>query len=398
MNTRPLNPRESKNLAVLNASGCDSVLLFLTGTGLQKSILDATDPMRRMLATSGIHDYVRQLQGQDNKVVKTGVILEDSASHQTTVSLYRPVTKKGDPRLWFSAFNRFVSPEDVCAVFVRNGTIHLLNLTRSDAANLVAQRTDIQITRFLRDADFANNAISNELLKRLKDVAAAGPLKAVCEGDTAVGRSIETALGIPINSSRHPDYKGIELKSGRSGNRRAPTRSTLFACVPDWDISALKSSAEILNRFGYQRDNAFKLYCTVSTRNANSQGLQLRMDEALPWLREILVSPSVEDVCVWRLDNLHARLVEKHRETFWIAAKSIRRHSAEFFLLESVTHTTRPSVEQFDRLLEDGTVTLDHLIKRIPSGRVSEKGPLFKIKPRRVPELFLGEPRHYLLP
>ena len=31
--------------------------------------------------------------------------------------------------------------------------------------------------------------------------------------DTAVGRTLETALGIPINSAKEPDYRGIELKS-----------------------------------------------------------------------------------------------------------------------------------------------------------------------------------------
>ena len=49
MNVRPLNDFESENLATLNSSGAESVLLFVTQTGLDKAIFDATEPMRRLL-------------------------------------------------------------------------------------------------------------------------------------------------------------------------------------------------------------------------------------------------------------------------------------------------------------------------------------------------------------
>lgn len=228
--------------------------------------------------------------------------------------------------------------------------------------------------------------------------AAAGPIKAECEGDTAIGRSIETALGIKINSNRNPDFKGIEIKSGRSSILPSKeNRATLFACVPDWDLSELKSSRAILEKYGYERGSDFKLYCSVTTQRTNSQGLQFEVKEADKWLREFHAREPVQEVCIWRLDRLHERLAEKHRETFWVKAKSIQRGSNEWFQLESVTHTTRPSLNQFDRLLTDGTVTMDHLIKRKASGRVSEKGPLFKIHRPRIGELFLGEPRQYSL-
>lgn len=397
MNTRPLGVYESKNLAALNASGCSSVLLFVTETALDKGILDATEPMRRLLKAAAVHDYQAQGQGPANKVIKQAIVLGDSSNSQTNVSLYRPVTKKGDPRLWFSNFKRFASADEVCAVFVQSGTIHLLNLTRSKAADALARGIETPVIRFLRDAGASANANAKELLLLLTAIAAAGPLKAVCGGDTAVGRSIEAALGIRINSSRNPDFKGIELKSGRSTIVSKETRATLFACVPDWSLSALKSSRAILERFGYEREGDFQLYCSVTTQRANSQGLRLRVEDAAAWLREYYAREPVEEVCIWKLEELHSRLAEKHRETFWVKAKSIQRGGNEWFELHSVTHTTRPSAEQFDRLLVDGAVTLDHLIKRTPSGGAHERGPLFKVERQRLPELFLGEPRCYSL-
>lgn len=398
MNTRPLNEQESRNLAALNKAGCDSVLLYLTETGLRKAILDATEPMRRLLCDAGIHNFLRQLQGPKNKVLKTAFVLTESEIRPVSVSLYRPVTKKGDPRLWFYEFKSFAEPDDACAVFVHNHAIHVLNLTQSKIAELLAAGIQNPVANFLRQIKPTSLAISEELVSLLRTIAQAGEIRAVCEGDTAVGRSIETALGIPINSSRNPDFKGIEIKSGRTPKIGSQAnRATLFGCVPDWDLSTIKSSRSILERFGYERGDDFKLYCTVSTRRANSQGLQFEVKEADKWLREFCAREPVEEVCIWRLDRLHERLAEKHGETFWVKAKSIRRNAGEWFQLESITHTTRPSMDQFDRLLTAGNITMDHLIKRKASGRISEKGPLFKIEPARIGELFLGEPRKYSL-
>jgi hypothetical protein len=200
-----------------------------------------------------------------------------------------------------------------------------------------------------------------------------------------------------MNSSRNPDFHGIELKSGRSKLLGRQNRAGLFACVPDWKLSSAKGSREILEWFGYRRGADFQLYCEVSCSRANSQGLQLKMNDAEGWLKEICVRPEVQDVCIWRLDELHERLTAKHNETFWLSAKSLRVGAGESFELKSVTHTTEPDPVQFDRLLSDGTITLDHIIKRQPSGGAKERGPQFKIERHRLNELFLGEFQKYSL-
>lgn len=100
-------------------------------------------------------------------------------------------------------------------------------------------------------------------------------------------------------------------------------------------------------------------------------------------------------MCIWPLELLHARLSDKHKETFWIDARAFQRGGTEFFELQSVTHTARPSLTQFDRLLEAGNITVDHLIKKKITGSVVEKGPLFKIEKNRLAELFYGLPKKY---
>jgi hypothetical protein len=51
-----------------------------------------------------------------------------------------------------------------------------------------------------------------------------------------------------MNSSRTPDYKGIELKSARENKG---TRKGLFAKTPNWELSKFKNRTEILDAFGY---------------------------------------------------------------------------------------------------------------------------------------------------
>ncbi len=78
----------------------------------------------------------------------------------------------------------------------------------------------------------------------------------------------------------------------------------------------------------------------------------------------------------------------KHNETFWIAADSKIVDGKEFFQYKKVEHTKKPIVSQFDILLEQGIITLDHLIKRKSSGSVIEKGLIFKKKPNSLDLLF----------
>ncbi len=174
-------------------------------------------------------------------------------------------------------------------------------------------------------------------------------------------------------------------------------RKNLFAQVPDWSASKLKSSAEILNEFGYNRGDNFKLYCTVSAIVRNSQGLKLKLDSDVRQLIENSDKATVGDFVVWGLETLHKRLLEKHNETFWVATDTLIIENKEHFIYKSVEHTKKPIVSQFDILLEQGIITLDHLIKRTAIGKVVEKGPLFKIKPNALNLLFPPSQTYTLL-
>ena len=390
---RSLNAFEEQNLKILTENSVSLTMIEPTENGLKKSIMDATGTIRNYLKRTSFHDYNLQLQGTENKVVIDAVIYKENSVFNSRTSLYRPQTKKGDPRIWFSGLTKHSEPNDILALICFDGKIHILNLTQLPIEKLLKSALISPIKELVQEINGVENKVANELLLMLKKIAGS-PIPSMLDADTSVGRTLETVLGIDINSSKLPDYKGIELKSFRAkkGNRK-----NLFAQVPDWKLSKFKSSSEILDSFGYWREEDFKLYCTVSAISNNSQGLSLKVDTDINHLIENSNKKEVGDFVVWTLDRLHKRLLEKHKETFWVAADSVLLDGKEHFQYKAVEHTKKPIVSQFDILLEQGVITLDHLIKRNSKGKVVEKGPIFKIKPNSLNLLFPPSEKYLLM-
>ena len=391
---RILTKTEEDRLMVLTKNSVSLTLIEPTETGLKKSIMDATGSVRNYLKEHHFHNYEVQHQGQENKINIQGFIYEPYKVFKTNISLYRPNTKKGDPRIWLSGLTKYAKANDIIALVCFGGKIHAFNLTQLSVEKLIESAITNPLKELVDEINGKENAIANELLLKLKKNALNGAIPSMVDADTSVGRTLETALGIAINSSKQPDYRGIELKSfrGKRGNRK-----NLFAQVPDWNSSKFKSSAEILDAFGYWREQDFKLYCTVSSITRNSQGLSLKINSDIKQLIENLDKANIGDFVIWTLDKLHQRLLEKHRETFWVEADSTIINGIEHFQYTKVEHTKRPIISQFDILIEQGIITLDHLIKRNSKGRVVEKGPLFKIKSKGLDLLFPPSEKYELI-
>lgn len=389
---RTLEENEQSAVRALTNYSIPFALIEPTATGLGKSIMDATMSVRTYLREQDIHDYDSQQAGPDYKVVieNTFLITEGIYQHSRT-SMYRPKAKQkgGDPRIWFKGLPSYANANDILAITFLDNSFYIINITQLPVEQLLESAIITPLKELAEEFLKQNNSISDELLGKIQVIANNGPLQAIRNGDTAIGHALETALGIEQNSSKQPDYKGIELKSYRAKPRPSQeSRKNLFAQVPNWDISKFKSSREILDNFGYPRDDDFKLYCTVSTQVVNSQGLMLRLDSNTEQLAENSSDREIGDFVVWLMSDLKSRLLEKHNETFWIGAESSKIGGIEHFQYKKILHTRKPLPSAFELLVEQGQITVDHLIKRNTRGKVSEKGPLFKINGSALGMLF----------
>lgn len=374
---RKLTALEQENATYLAGQDIEFSFLLPTATGLHKSIMDAIAPLREYLEKKEIHDYSSQAQGQDHKVCVDAVVVGDGAIKRCIASLYRPKTKNGDPRIWFSGLKSLIGANEILAVVAHGNKLSALSLS---VFNLeVRGLSDEYFATVLQEIrpNRSINPIAQELLGKLGDIAQSGFIPAECSGSTAIGRTLESALGLQINSSPLPDYKGIELKSKRSNSN---TRKTLFAKVPDWDLSCVKSFREFVDIYGYDKNGLRRLNCTVSALRQNPQGLQLAVEYGMQLLLENGEQHGNlnRGVLVWSLSMLKKKLSEKHAETFWVNAETRKRNGHEEFLFKSVEYTRSPLVYQFPDLLSAGLVTIDHLIK-VKGHGAHERGPLFKI-------------------
>lgn len=367
---RPFTPFEKMNMEFLVNHNIKFTQVQITATGLKKSILDATTPMRTYFKENGIHDYEYQQQGPEHKVKITTHILSRFKDTLTHTSMYRPVTKDGDPRLWISGLNKFTEADDIHAIIAANPhELFVINITRVNIENQCTTSIANPIQDLIHDLSSYADLVSEELLGRLMDFQNIW-LDTKLNADTAIGREVETLLGIEMNASREPDYKGIELKSFRS--QRPSIKKNLFCKVPDWDISKLKSGAEIVEKYGYMSDGVKSYRNTLYCSKPNSQNLRLNMnypDNLLEIEEDRRIADDVfkkiSDVAVWRLQTLHQCLLTKHHETFWIEVNTrLGENGQEQFMFNKIEHTRNPIVSQFDILLEQSMVTVDLLLGR----------------------------------
>ncbi len=362
-----------------------------TPTGLEKSIFDATDGLREYLAGCGYHDYTSQAQGQDHKVLKQAYLVRSHSLEPTQVSLYRPGTKNGDPRIWLGhALRSYVRAFNLLALTVIDGTLYVLNMS-DPSVQVSLDETGSPFRKLIDRADHRDVAAS-ELFGLLREISSKGYLRTLRPGDTGIGFTLETMLGISANSKRAPDFKGIEIKAKRSRIGADKSRSTLFSKVPNWTLSPVRNALGLLKARGYyDRDGRLSLYHTLSAVGPNSLGLALDIDAENDWLRQVYHGPSkpkvVHDV-TWEIPVLKNDLAAKHRQTFWVRALCRGTGQDEEFHYVEVQRTRRPITANFIALVEAGVITVDYALHKKSETSARDHGYLFKIHPDNLGALF----------
>ena len=108
----------SKIQRELESLDLEICFLLPTQTAIDKSIIDAISQVRSYFKKFHYHDYDLQSQGKENKVLKKGYFVNEDGLKETIISLYRPNTKRGDPRIWFTNIREYAAPESLMALFI----------------------------------------------------------------------------------------------------------------------------------------------------------------------------------------------------------------------------------------------------------------------------------------
>ena len=379
--------------------GVSVAFLVPTPTGYEKSIMDAVGAVRTLLKDEGIHDYEAQQQGPEAKQMWESYFVSADGLIETEASLYRPVTKQGDPRIWFKNLRKYCKPCNLLSLFVFENKIYVMNLSDVTVRDSFSKQGFVY--DLLQQVKYSKQSIAMELLHKIKIIHDQGFLKSITPGDPGVGDTLEHALGINRNNSKAPDYKGIELKCTRitrHGTARNATRSTLFTRVPDQGLT-YREIVETYGKWQVPRGatNArLQLYETFTTQRVNAYGLELEINTNEDRL-DMLYSQQErirKYVSSWQMMNLKNAWLLKHHETFWVKAQSEDRDGWEYFRYDKVLHTKKPNASLLGPLIESGKITLDLAAHFKEDGKWRDHGMLFKMKPEDI-KLLLGDPVEY---
>ena len=219
------------------------------------------------------------------------------------------------------------------------------------------------------------------LLSKLEELATTQPLQAKGTSSGRFGLAIEEALGIEQNSSKSPDFMGIEIKTKASAKLQ-----TLFSRTPSQFVN-FTDSLSLLKRYGYQRDGRIKLYTSMNI-HGDSLGFSILSNS-----NSILVSKDGQDCIEFNHERLKEALHLKHKNSAFIDIATTR--GSRDFYLKSVCFCQTARYENFLRLLEQGYIYLD-LTLSIKNNKAKDHGYLWRIPGHKTTELFDSTSIHQL--
>ena len=226
-----------------------------------------------------------------------------------------------------------------------------------------------------------------EVLSDLKKLSLKGPIKAVGQGSNAIGRTLQNELNIGHSTTSRNQYKGFVISSTSSKSNR----TNLFAKVPDWEKSEIKSSKEMLDLYGVEDPKgkySKKLFCSVNSLEPNNFGLIFVVDKFSKVLQEkYFDKEQKKSIATWNTEQLFQKLM-KLDKTIVISANLFKKKDGNYFHFRFAEFMLEPSIENFFELLDYGAITMDHLISLKKGTNVRDQGPIFKISKNSKKDLF----------
>lgn len=205
---------------------------------------------------------------------------------------------------------------------------------------------------------------------KLQKISSKGFIPSKRKGNTGVGYTLETLLGLKENNVRLPDLGRIELKSKR---RHATSFVTMFTFNRGvWKLP----QSSIIERYGYHDKTGRKaLKCTVTVR-PNPQGLKLTTSEQALQLRD----RNGKLIASWNADALMEYFSQKLPSLILVIADTRRAENGrEEFHYNKAYLLRNPSKQGLLKLIKQGHVVVDLRMHLKSNGQVRNRGTAFRV-------------------
>ncbi len=230
-----------------------------------------------------------------------------------------------------------------------------------------------------------------DILKVLGQLSKLGPIEATAIGSNVVGKILQEKLGIEHRTTSRNTLFNYTV-TATTAQMNSGSRTNLFACVPDWGLSVIKSSKGLAERFGREdipRGYDRSLFCTTTSLGANGFGLILKVSPENRTLEEWELSDGeMNPMVAWDVSKLERKLADLGK-TAIVTALPIEINGERAFHYRYVDLLGFPDVGSFLELLQNGAITIDHCISiKTGTSVAREQGPLFKIRADSREELY----------
>lgn len=209
-----------------------------------------------------------------------------------------------------------------------------------------------------------------ELRDKLSEIRELGYVVTKRKGNTGIGYTLETLLGVKENNLKMPDFDTIELKSQRNFASNRVTMFTFNRGV--WKIK----QRELIEKYGYIDTNGRpSLYCTVDTR-VNNQGLIVKVEEENVRLYHL----DGHLIAEWKGKRLIETFKEKMPALVVVTADTrINSDEKEEFWFNESFYLTQPNEDNLLELIRQDRIIVDIRMHLKENKSVRNHGTGFRI-------------------
>ena len=234
------------------------------------------------------------------------------------------------------------------------------------------------VLKYLKQIKIQKRAPLDILVGKLKRLHSRDYLPVHGKGAGRYGLSLEHYLNIPQNSSKEPDFMGIELKT-----KRGKTLQTLFSRAPSRYL-ACNDKNQLVEKFGYYDNKRGRqaLYTSFNNR-PDSLGFYLGAKED-----RIVVNKKKTEILEYDDSVLEDALLSKHNQTAYISVSAGRLLSGKTGCrFDQLLYCKTPSLLRFMRMASDGNIYLDFTLSE-KAGSVKDHGFLWRVPQDAIVDLY----------
>ena len=231
-----------------------------------------------------------------------------------------------------------------------------------------------------------------QLKEKLSDINRMGYVVSLRKGNTGIGYTLETLLGVAENNLRSPDL-GIELKEtslgvaennlrySDSGNielksRRIKSPSLLTMFTFNYSIWKIEQE-ELIQQYGYYKDGRWALNTTVKNK-PNNRGFFIKVEQDYVRLYHEDGLCAIE----WELEGLIEDLKRKLSNVLLVEADNRKVGENEEFWYKEAYLLTGIIVEKFLEYIQNGPIVVDLRMHIAQNGVVRNHGTAFRLHRR----------------